>query len=106
MLIDRTKLKDSEILIIFEFYYQNFELIKKELVFDYLKNSLSGVPLTQNNLKNFLKLDKAQLFLKKAELEQVYSTIFESRLFLDLNGATNLLIVNKKQFEPLVFLIG
>ena len=105
MLIDRTKLKDSEILIVLEFNYQDF-LIKKELIFDYLKNSLSGVPLTQNNLKNFLKLDKAQLFLKKAELEQVYSTIFESRLFLDLNGATNLLIVNKKQFEPLVFLIG
>ena len=105
MLVDRTKLKDSEILIVLEFNYQDF-LIKKELIFDYLKNSLSGVPLTQNNLKNFLKLDKAQLFLKKAELEQVYSTIFESRLFLDLNGATNLLIVNKKQFEPLVFLIG
>ena len=106
MLIDRTKLKDSEILIVFEFYYQNFEIIKKELVFDYLKNSLSGVPITQNNLKRFLKLNKAQLFLKKVELEQAYSTIYESKLFLELNGATNLLIINKKQFEPLVFLIG
>lgn len=106
MLTDRTKLKDSEILIVFEFIYQNFELIKKELIFDYLKNSLSGVPLTQNNLKKLLKLNKSQLFLKKTELEQVYSTIFESRLFLDLNGATNLLIINKKQFEPIVFLIN
>lgn len=106
MLIDRTKLKDSEILIVLEFVYQDFGLIKKELIFDYLKNSLSGVPLTQKNLKRFLKLNNSTLFLKKVELEQAYSTIFESRLFLDLNGATNLLIINKKQFEPMVFLIG
>lgn len=105
MLTDRTKLKDSEILIVFEFSYQNL-LIKKELIFDYLKNSLSGVPLTQNSLKKFLTLNNSQLFLKKIELEQVYSTIYESKLFLELNGATNLLIINKKQLEPIVFLIG